>query len=268
MTRMIRSALCLMALGCFALVARAGVVIQQEGGEVGGNKPKGKITLYLDAGKLRVENQDKSVMIFNGEKQVVWMIGPGENTYRELDKAQMEAMGQQMSQAMQQMQAQLATMPPEQRKMVEEMMKKNMGGGAAERPTTTVKEIGSGEKVGPYTTTHYEMLANGERTQEIWAAPADQAHISAADIKTFQDMSKFFEALSRNAPKGSWSAPSMEQIKGFPVKTVQYDRGRPAYEWSIVSVEQKSVDGNLFTLPPGIKKQDMMPPGMGMRRGQ
>src|ERR1019366_6935771 len=123
-----------------------------------------------------------------------------------MDKAQMKAMGQQMSKAVEQMQAQMATMPPEQRKMMEDMMKGKMGamGGATAKPTISLKELGS-EKVGSYNTTHYEMLTNGERTQEIWAAPFDQAMISPADFKTFQEMAKFFEGITRNVPQGSYS---------------------------------------------------------------
>src|SRR4051812_4381 len=116
---------------CCSLVARAGTVIQQEGGEIGSSKPKSKVTLYLDAGKMRFETQDpdnkgeKSVVIFDAGKQVMWMINPTDNSYREMDKAQMDAMGAQMSKAMEQMQAQMANMPPQQRAMMEEMMKKN-----------------------------------------------------------------------------------------------------------------------------------------------
>src|ERR1019366_1860160 len=119
--------------------------------------------------------------------------------------------------------------------------------------TMSLKELGS-EKVGSYNTTHYEMLTNGERTEEIWAAPVDQAKLSSADFKTFQDMAKFFEALTRNVPQGSFTFSAMEQLKGFPVKTVQYSGGKPSHEWNMVSVEQKSLDGNLFTVPAGMKK--------------
>ena len=266
MKTIVRSTVYLCVTACLSLVARAGTVIQQEGGEIGSNKPKSKMTLYVDAGKLRVDTQDtgnNAVVIFDAGKQVMWMINPAEKTYREMDKAQVEAMGQQMSKAMEQMQAQMANMPPDQRKMMEEMMKGRMGGmmgGASAKPTISLKELGS-EKVGPYSTTHYEMLLNGERSQEIWAAPFDQAKMSSADIKTFQDMAKFFESITRNVPTGSYSFSSMEQLKGFPVKTVQYSGGKPSHEWNMVSVEQKSIDGSQFTLPPGVKKVEM--PGMG-----
>lgn len=74
-------------------------------------------------------------------------------------------------------------------------------------------------------------------------------------------MSKFFESITRNVPRGSYSFSAMEQLKGFPVKSVQYSGGKPSHEWNLVSVEQKSIDGSQFTLPPGIKKVEM--PNMG-----
>ena len=269
MKTMIRSAACLIALGCFALIARAGVMIQQEGTELGANKPKQKMTLYIESGKLRMDGEGpdskKYGIIFDGDKQVMWMLSPDEGTYRELNGSQMEQIGQQMGQAMQQMQAQLATMPPEQRKMVEDMMKQQMAGaGAGAAPEISVIEKGSGEKVGSYSCTRYGVLSNGQLPEEIWAASADQVHLQESDFKTFQAMAKFYEPLLRNAPKGSWSPRAMQQIKGLPVKSVQYDGQRATYEWDVVKIEQKSLDGSLFTLPAGLKKADM---GMGMGRG-
>ncbi|MBI2816111.1 MAG: DUF4412 domain-containing protein [Acidobacteria bacterium] len=270
MKRILQSVTCLIALFSYAAtIALAGVVIQQEGGEVGGGKPKQKTTVYIQAGKMRVEGEapdaKKFAMIFDDSKQVMWMLSPDEGVYRELTASQVQQMGQQMNAAMQQMQAQLAGLPPDQRKMVEDMMKGKMG-GANVPPQITVQEKGSGEKIGSFTTTRYAVLANGQLSEDIWAASLDQLHLQDADFKTFQAMAKFYEPLARNAPKGSWSAPTMQQIKGMPVRTVTYDGGRPAHQWDVLAVQEKSLDNGLFTLPAGLKKQEMMP-GMGAGRG-
>ena len=260
-----------MALASLAVSVRAGVVVEQEGGEVGGNKPKTKMTLYLDSGKLRMEGQQpdgkKFAVIFDGNQQVMWMLSPDQGTYTEMRAAQIEQLGQQMNQAMQQLQAQMASVPPEQRAMVEEMMKKSMGGmgGAPAAPTITVQEKGSGEKVGAFTTTHYAVMTNGQMTQEVWAASVDQVHLTDADFKTFQAMAKFYEPLTRNAPRGSYTTTAMQQIKGMPVRTLIYDGPKPSFEWTVVKAENKSVDGGMFTVPPNLKKAAMdMGPGMRM----
>lgn len=270
MKSMVRRVSCLAAMACFAWIARAGVMIQQEGAELGGNQQKQKMTFYIQSGKLRMDmdtKDGKTTVIFDGDKQILWMLNPAEGTYRELNGQQMDQMAQQMNNAMQQMQARLGNMPPEQRKMVEDMMKQQMGRGAAAAPEITVQEKGS-EKVASFDTTHYAVLSNGQLTQEVWAASPGQIHVDESEFKTFQAMAKFWEPLRRNAPAGSWSASAMQQIKGMPVKTVVYQGQRPSFEWDVVKVEQKGLDNGLFTLPAGMKKQEMMPPGMGMGMGQ
>jgi hypothetical protein len=262
---MLRTAMSLVVLCSVALLAQAGVVIQQEGGEVGSKEPKHKGTLYLDSGKMRMEtvNPDgtKDIMIFDSDKQLVWNIRP-DGTYTEIGAAQVQQMSQQMNDMMKQMEARMAQMPPEQRKMMEDMMKQRMGGAPSGPPAPpTVQEKGS-ERVGPYSTTHYELQVNGQRTSEIWAAAPGQLHLQDADFKAFQNMAKLFEPLARNAPRSAWSPTAMEQIKGFPVKTVQYDaQQRPVWEWDVLNAESRSLESSLFVLPSGLRKTEMMPPG-------
>src|SRR5258708_7973225 len=114
---MFLKAFCLMGFACLALAAQAGIIVHQEGGEIGGNKPKNKMTLYLDAGKIRVEGDNpdgkKFAMIFDQDKQVVWMINSGDGTYVEMTAAQIQSMADQMGNMMKQMEAQLSQMPPE-----------------------------------------------------------------------------------------------------------------------------------------------------------
>ena len=161
---------------CIAWHAEAGTVIQQEEREPGSNKPGQQMTIYVDAGKLRVEGVDRTTgkytMIFDESKQVVWLVDLGKGSYTELTAAEIQGMGQQMQQAMKQMEAELAQMPPEQRKMMEQMMKGRMGGAPGGAPKATVREKSRGEKVGQFVCVHYEVLTGGQLSQEVWAAPA------------------------------------------------------------------------------------------------
>ena len=42
------------------------------------------------------------------------------------------------------------------------------------------------------------------------------------------------------------------------MRTVTYDGDKPTFETTVLSVEQKAIDGGLFALPSGLRKQDMM----------
>ena len=261
-TRMLR-AVVFTLLGCVAWRAQAGTVIQQVERAIGNSQSRQTVTIYLDAGKLRVEGENpdsgKYLLIFDNARQVMQMAELAKGSYMEITKAQVEAMGGQMQQMMQQMQAQLAQIPPEERAMMEQMMRQQMGNvGGNAPPPVTVREKNRGETVGPFTCTRYEVLTGGQVTQEICAAALSQLRLDASAFATFKALAEFFEPLSRMAPKGGWTAPkAMSQIDGFPVQTVIYEGQRPASEWVIVKAEEQSLDAGLFALPGNLRKTEM-----------
>jgi len=147
--------------------------------------------------------------------------------------------------------------------MAEQAMRGRMGAGAtpgsgAAAPTITFKEKSSGQKFGSFTCTLYDELSNGDRTAEICAAPLDQVHFTAADVKTLEAMAKFMEPVRRMVPQGL-SVPRVQQLHGFPVHTQRYQGTRATSETTLLSVDQKSsIDAGLFAVPAGLTKKDMM----------
>jgi hypothetical protein len=259
--------------------ALAGTVIQQVELQPGNPQSRQQVTVYIDAGKLRVEGDNPSsgkyLVIFDESMQVTWMVDLAKGSYMEFTKAQvdqlasqMEGVATQMQEAMKQMEAQMANMPPEQRAMMEQMMKGRMGGMmAAPAPAAkTVREKAKGERVGPFTCTRYEVLSGGQLSQEVCAAPANALQLDASAMETFRALAEFYEPLTRMASSfaGNWAAPSgLDQIQGFPVQTVMYSNQKPTSEWRVEKIENRSLEASLFELPPGLKKTAMpsMPPG-------
>jgi Domain of unknown function (DUF4412) len=273
----------LLFIACSARSLAAGTIIQQSEFEPGDANARQKVTIYVDAGKLRLEGanltSEKYLLIFDGSKQVTWMIDPAKGSYYEFTKEQieqianqMQGVATQMQAMMKQMDAQMANMPPEQRAMMEQMMKSRMGGmaGAAPPPAAkTVRQKATGEKVGQFTCTRYEIMTGDQLTQEVCAAPPSSLQMDASAMETFKAMAKFYEPIARLASSVStnWAAPTgMDQIQGFPVQTIIYFNQKPTADWRIESIETRSVEASLFELPPGLKKVALpqmspMPPG-------
>ena len=273
-------ALLLILTGSVTATARGGTVIQQVELQPGNQQSRQQVTVYMDAGKLRVEGSNPSsgeyLVIFDESKQVTWMVDLAKGSYMEFTAAQVQQMADQMQgvsaqmqQMMKQMEAQMANMPPEQRAMMEQMMKSRMGGMAAAAPAPaekTVREKARGEKVGQFTCTRYEILSGGQLSQEVCAAPADALQLDASAMQTFRALAEFYEPLTRMASSfaGNWAAPSgMDQIQGFPVQTVMYSNQKPTSEWRVEKIENRPLEASLFELPAGLKKTPMpaMPPG-------
>ena len=250
----------LVVLGCSALAVQAGVVLQMKESKPGSKTPGQQINMYIDAGKLRIDIGEhegkKTAMIFDQAKQVMWMIDHSRGSYMGMTAADLQRMKQQLDSAMKQMEAQMAQMPPEQRRMIEKMMKQKMG--MAKPSSITMQVKSRGEKVGRYVCTLYEVLSDGQRTQEVWAAPFAEAQLGEAEYKTFQAMAEFFEPLrSSFAQRGGWQMPGRGDMEGFPVRWLEYKGDRVVAEWETTKAERRVLESSLFTVPAGLKKQTM-----------
>lgn len=236
----------------------AGVLIEQQETSPGSTAPQGSTRMYLDAGRLRVEAESEgseAVVIFRADRPVAWTINRDDGTYTELTPETVAKLRQQMEQVKKQMEAQMAQMPPEQRKAVEQMMGQAMGSLSP----PTVRVLGRGEQVGAYVCTRYEMLRDGARTAEIWTAPEKELNLRPEEYETLAAFARMLEPLGSRNPMtqvGGMAGlePTGEKVEGFPVRTVSYVDGRAVSEQTLVRAERQTFDAGLFELPGGLRK--------------
>ena len=123
------------ALMIFTLpaAAHAGVALDMVSKDLSGAE-KERSQIYAQDGFLRLDSDggpfaaDVS-LIFDGSRFLV--VDHGEQTYIIMDEAMLTRMTDKMNEAMEQMKAELASLPPEQRAMAEQMMARQMPGSAS-----------------------------------------------------------------------------------------------------------------------------------------
>lgn len=244
----------LLCLLCTVPARAEGVVIKQEQRKVGAAEADSHTTFYLGAARIRIETSGRSansVMIFDGTRKVLWIVDTQKKTYIEMTEEDVA----QMSAAMKKMQERMAGLPAAQRAMMEKMMKGRM----SQAPTVEIKKVRSGEKIGDYTCTVYEVSINGERSSEVWTASAGQLQLQPEDFSVFRAMAQMMEPLLQNMPGGAAASPlaARGQMDGFPVRTVTYNGDKPVTESKVISVERRGLEDALFTVPEGYKKKKM-----------
>jgi hypothetical protein len=236
-------------------MSQAGAVVEQEEREPGEELPATQTTFYLEAGKLRIDTKssegEETVLLYDQSKAVVWVIDPPARTYVEITPAQVEELRQRLDEASKQMEAQLAELPPEQRALIEEMMKQQLGRSG----TVTVQEVGTEEKVNGFVCTRYQVLTDGERTAELWAAPHEQLQLRHEEYETFRALGQFFKALGQSAPVRTGWLPGEHQAEGVPVRRLTYAGSRLIAEGQVTKAERRTLEPSLFVLPSGLKKR-------------
>ncbi|HEX3703031.1 MAG TPA: hypothetical protein VHU82_06865 [Vicinamibacterales bacterium] len=217
--------------------------------------------IQIEKNRMRAEtsraNGEKEVFLFDGAKQVMWIINYDKKTYSEMTKADIDRVGGQVNDAMAKMQEQLKSLPPEQRARVEAMMagRGGMPGGApAAVAKTEYKKVGT-DKVGKWACDKYEGSRGGQKTSEMCTVDPQTLGFTAADFEVSRQLQEFFGKL---LPAGGDSmfrigTGQAEGFNGIPVRHVTFGAAPTTSE--ISSVTRQTFPESTFAVPEGFTKE-------------
>ena len=212
--------------------------------------------MRADVGTTAGQSQ---TVIFDGAKQVMYIVNVERKTYNEMTKADVDLMGAQLSGAMAQMQAAMASMSPEQRAQMESMMKgrgmpgmPGMGGPPA-RPEYTK---GGTQRVGKWTCDVYEMTTAGQKTGELCTVSPQTLGFSAADFEVSRQMANFMRGLIPQGADALFQVGSTQEqgFSGVTVRRVTTVAGQQVVS-ELESVNRQDLPDSLFVVPEGFQKE-------------
>ena len=243
--------------------ANAGVVMDMVTKNASG-RADDRSTIYAQSTMVRMDEvrgeEIASSMIFLGNEFLY--VDHRKKSYIVMDEAMLDEVSAQISDAMKQMEAELARMPPEQRAMVEQMMKGQMGGMMGQQdapPAPSVKAVGSG-KWQSKTCRKYAVFEGPEKTQELCAAKLDDVDGGDEVMAAFRSMAAYITKMTESLPMGMNEGMNpgelMYQIDGFPVHTTDYENGVAVQETLLDSITEKDLQPELFMAPDGYRRED------------
>jgi hypothetical protein len=273
--------LCAVAVVSFAAQARAadGVLIVMKVTRPDAAPKTNQI--QIEQHRMRAEiagpNGAAQSMVFDGVHQVMMMIDDDHKTYSEITKEDVDAISQQMSAAMAQMQGAMKNMTPEQRAQMESMMK---GAGRAMGPSAPPSKIQyhktGTDTVGKWTCDKYEGTRDGQKVQDLCTVDPKVFGFTLADFAVSKDMADFFQkmmppGMSRSMPSAAEmfhiGTPEDQGFSGVPVRTITYSGGQVSMTNEVTDLHRQAFTDATFQAPAGYTKQASPLAGMG-RRGR
>ncbi len=245
---------------------QAGVVMEMVTSDASGQETE-RSKIYAQSKLIRMDEVDPTgagaSMIFLGDRFLY--VDHKDKSYMVIDEAMLEDVSSQISEAMKEMEAQLAAMPPEQRAMMEQMMEGRMQGMMGQqgpKPPPPRIEAKGNSKWQSYDCRRYEVFEGDEMTQEVCSTDLDDIEGSGEFIAAFRNMAEYMTKMTESMPmrgdNGVNPGELMKQIDGFPVHTIEYENGQVASESSVESVTEQSLDSTLFAAPEGYQRKDPM----------
>ncbi len=229
--------------------------------------------MYAQAGKLRMDQMDpkgniQTSVIFQNNEMI--MISHPDRKFHRIDEKTLAELGAQMkkaSEAMKQLEQQMASMPPQQRAMMEKMMKGKMPSmpGMGSKPLAIrVEATGTGTWES-HTCKNYTVYTGDQKTQEVCAVPASQVEGADEFVEAARNMKEFFEkfkeALQSEAFTSLTKSPVevVGEVDGFPVRTKEFENGTLREERFLSSAKKESLSDATFSTPQGYKEEKIMP---------
>jgi len=218
---------------------------------------EGMNRIYLTPSALRMDVSGKDgqqAMIYDGSRNEFIIIVPKDKQYIVMTEKDMQAIGDLRNQMMQQMEAQLADVPPAQREQMRQMMmgmmKGKMGNTSQAEPTIRYVETGETGKAMGHTCHIFETRVNGGYQGDVCVAPVKELGIPANEYANYAHMLQFMQKMVKAA-----GVDSGGMLAGLPKDAMPLwyeDRGT---RHELKEISHKPLDKALFLPPAGYKRQ-------------
>jgi hypothetical protein len=257
--------LAFLTIALASTAASAGVYLESHEVELGVKPapPPEVNKIWFDGGRMRSNDADGDSAIF--KNKTIYALKAEDKTYTMVDKAGMDRMGGQLAAARKQMEAQMATMTPEQRAMMEQMMGRT-GGPGGKGARREVKSTGRSESVAGFKCTIWEVTLDGKKHQELCSTPASAIPGGAEVLATMKEIGEMMEgltaglgAMAQRSANEEWK--DVAKIGGVPVLTRDFEDGKATSETRLAVIRSEPVPASTFEVPTGYKERKM--PKMG-----
>ena len=246
--------------------AFAGVLLKFE--DKGGEKTQ-TMTFQLQGKKLRVENPNGGVMIFDGEQQKLWSIDTRQKVYSEITEADAARIKETREKMEKQMRDQMGKMPPEQREQMEQMLEKmKQDSSDAPRKLTFEPMAGGNRKMASgYSCQPHRVIESGKAIEEICFIPWKEAGLSLQDFQAFDAFDQFLRKIGADTKNQGRIFQDLKQSPGIPAHVLMLGQEKaPRREQELTALKREELPAGRFALPEGLQKKETSPAPGGTSR--
>jgi uncharacterized protein DUF4412 len=248
------------------LAAADGILIVQKTTSDGSTQTH---QIQIEKSRMRAEGAgqgpEKQVIVFDGAKQILWMINYDRKTYSEITKDDVDRMAAQLNDVMSQVQSQLGNLPPEQRARIEAMMRGRSMAAGVTQAKTEYRKTGS-DKVGKWTCDKYEGYRSEQKVSELCTVEPQALGFTAGDFDVSRQLAAFFAKMVPQGADRLFRIGTAEEqgFSGVPVRQITFSPRQTTSELSEVS--RQNFPASTFEVPAGFTKEAS--PFAGRGRGR
>lgn len=217
----------------------------------------GSVDIYVHASRVRIQQARDAgrYSVFNARTGTLTLVMPARRQYIRLTRKSADQARKQMEQ---QMEAQLANVPPAQREMVRKMMAQRNQAASTPPAPPQVQDTGRRETVAGIPCRLYRVRPRGAAARELCMASRGALHMSTADLDALRALASTGQDIARHLG-GDTSAEltfDPSRMQGFPVLERPVEgQGETS---QLQAIEHGALDPELFRIPAGYTERSLL----------
>lgn len=262
----------LLAVAATSPAVHAGAVLELMTTEYSQDPPiLGTVQISTEGRESRIEitsissNESGGMIYRSGKKEMIAM-DHAAREYYVIDQATMDRMAEQVRSAMEQTEAALEGMSPEERALAEQMIQRSLA-DAEKVVDYDLVASGKSDEIAGFECSYYDVLQEGRKIRDLCVTPWSEIAEGKQAAKAMKELADFFENM-RKAFSGAGGLDAMdrqqemfaymEELGGYPVLSRDYDvNGRAESESRLQAARSEKISASLFDPPPGYQQLEL-----------
>jgi hypothetical protein len=214
-----------------------------------------------------VSSNESGGMIYRSGKKEMIAMDHAAREYYVIDQATMDRMAAQVRSAMEQTEAALDAMSPEERALAEQMIQRSLSADAEAVVDYKLVASGKGDEIAGFDCSFYDVMEEGRKIRDLCVTPWSEIAEGKQAAEAMMELADFFENM-RKAFAGAGGLDAMdrqqemfaymEELGGYPVLSRDYDaNGRVESESRLQAARSENISVSLFDPPPGYQQLEL-----------
>ena len=214
---------------------------------------------------LSVSSSEAGALIFNGELGEMIAVDYENRQFVRMNQAQVNALAAQVENALKEMEATLAAMPPEQQAFERQMMESQAPSSSPKAGTGEMVSAGKSDVFAGHECQWYDLIDEGQKIRDVCITAWEDFPEGEQVATALHSLSDFFEQMREAfSAAGGMAAMDrqqdmfkhMKELGGYPIRSRDYDEeGKVVLDSELVSAGPVDVQDAAFAAPEGFTEQ-------------
>ncbi len=205
----------------------------------------GTFTVSMRPGEVRIDDASGNWQLYRQSSNTIYSVNPADNSYTRMDEDVATAIGRQMADLRQQIEAQIQQLPASQRDVARSVLAEQILGLGDAEHSVALDRTGREDNVAGVNCRIVQVVRDGDPGETLCVATPDALGVSDASFDTMKAMFRLMRTMLEGTGFEAVGLPYLN-LSGMPIR---FHDTVSEQQRTLVRVSHDTLDDALFDIP-------------------